>query len=128
MSADKPDELFRLSLLRSKFSEYIAEHSLFRQRKDEVAMMCLFSMLDVILNSSMEEALSELAISDDITAALVDQTGVFEPLCTLIRSYENGDWNEVDKYAKTINVSSEILTEGYVAAIEWASSIMDVYG
>lgn len=128
MSADKPDEIFRLSLLRSKFSEYIAEHSLFKDRKDEVALMCLFSMLDVILNSSMEEALQGLAISDDITAALVNRTGVFEPLCTLIRYYENGDWSEVDKYAKAINVSSEILTEGYISAIEWASDIMDIYG
>jgi EAL and modified HD-GYP domain-containing signal transduction protein len=127
MAADKPDEVFRLSLLRSRFGEYIAEHSAFRQRKDEVSLLCLFSMLDVILDSTMEEALQGLAISEDIIDALVDGTGVFKPLCMLLQSYENGDWCAVDQYAQTIQVSPESLTNGYYLAIEWASVIMDVY-
>lgn len=128
MAEDKPDEVFRLSLLRSKFGEYIAQHSSFRQRKDEVSMMGLFSMLDVILNSTMEEALQGLAISEDIIAALVNGTGVFEPLCMLVQSYESGNWSEVDQYAQAIQLDSESLKDGYYSAIEWASSIVDVYG
>ena len=127
VAADKPDEVFKLSLLRSKFGEYIAAHSSLKGRKDEAAMMFLFSLLDVILDSSMKEALQDLAISTDITDALINGTGVFEPLCMLMKSYENGDWNEVDKYAKAINVSSESLNIGYISAIGWASQIMYFY-
>ncbi|MFT4007070.1 MAG: EAL domain-containing protein [Lacrimispora sp.] len=127
VAADKPDEVFKLSLLRSKFGEYIAAHSSLKGRKDEAAMMFLFSLLDVILDSSMKEALQELAISNDITDALINGTGIFKPLCMLMRAYENGDWNEVEKYAKAINVSSESLTIGYISAIGWASKIMYFY-
>ncbi len=127
VAADKPDEVFKLSLLRSKFGEYIAAHSSLKSRKDEAAMMFLFSLLDVILDSSMEDALKELAISTDITDALINGTGVFEPLFMLMKSYENGDWNEVEKYARAINVSSESLTIGYISAIGWASQIMYFY-
>ncbi len=127
LAADKPDEVIRLSLLRSRFGEFVAEHSAFKQRKDEVSLMCLFSMLDVVLDSSMEEALRGLAISEDISAALVNGTGAFMPLCMLLQSYENGDWSAVDEYAKSIQVNPENLTLGYYSAIEWASIIMDVY-
>lgn len=127
VAADKPDELFKLSLLRSKFGEYIAAHSSFKGRKDEVAMMFLFSLLDVILDSSMKEALQHLAISTDITDALINNTGVFKPFCMLMKSYESGDWNEVEKYAAEINVSSESLTNGYISAIGWTTQIMYFY-
>ncbi len=128
MSGDKPDEVFRLSLVRSKFCEYVAERSSLRQRKDEASMTCLFSMIDVLLDCSMEEALKELAISKDIIDVLVYGTGVFKPLCMLLQSYEKGDWSEVDRYAKEIKVDTESLIDGYLSAIEWASGIMDAYG
>ena len=127
VAADKPDELFKLSLLRSKFGEYIAAHSSLKDRKDEAAMMFLFSLLDVILDSSMEDALKNLAISKDITDALINGTGVFAPLCMLMKSYENGDWNEVIRCARAINVGPESLAIGYIAAIGWSSQIMYFY-
>ena len=127
MSGDKPDEVFRLSLVRSKFCEYVAERSSLRQRKEEVSMLCLFSMLDVILDCSMEEAMKELAISEDIIDALVHGTGVFKPMCMLLQAYEQGDWNRVEEYAREIHVNPECLTDGYLSAIQWASRIMDIY-
>lgn len=127
VAEDKPDEVFKLSLLRSRFGEYIAAHSSLKGRKDEAAMMFLFSLLDVILDSSMEEALQELAISEDITDALINGTGVFNPLCMLMKSYENGDWNGVDEYSKAISVSPENLAGGYISSIDWASKIMSFY-
>ncbi len=127
MANDKPDEVIRLSLVRSKFSEYISERSSFCNRKDEASMMSLFSLLDVILDCSMEEALEGLAISSDIFDALVYGTGVFRPLCMLMQSYENGNWNDVDGYVKKINLKPANLTEGYLSAIKWASSILDFY-
>ena len=90
-------------------------------------MLCLFSMLDVILDCSMEEAMKELAISEDIIDALVHGTGVFKPMCMLLQAYEQGDWNRVEEYAREIHVNPECLTDGYLSAIQWASRIMDIY-
>lgn len=127
IAGDKPDEIFRLSLIRSKFGEYVAERSILADRKDEISMMCLFSMLDVLLDSTMQEALEGLDISMDIYEAFLFNTGKLKPICALLRAYESADWKMVDFYAEKIVNKPIDLTEGYLKAIKWASDIMDIY-
>ena len=127
IAGDKPDEIFRLSLIRSKFGEYVAERSILADRKDEISMMCLFSMLDVLLDSTMQEALEGLDISKDIYEAFLFNTGKLKPICALLRAYESADWKMVDFYAEKIVNKPIDLTKGYLDAIKWASDIMDIY-
>ena len=127
VAVGKPTELLRLSLLRSKFSEYIAGRSIFRKQKDEISLMCLFSMLDAILDVTMEEALEGISISDDIVEALVEGKGKFKPICALLSAYEKGEWCDVDKYTKIIHVNAENLKDGYLYAINWTSKILGTY-
>lgn len=122
----KPDELLRLSLVRSKFSEYIAEHSRFRSRQDEVSMMCLFSLLDVIMEIPMAEVLEGMFISEDIKDALIYGKGVFKPICYLVSAYEKGDWTVVDTYADEIEMDTDKLYQGYLASIQWAAQIVEM--
>lgn len=123
---DKPDEIFRISLIRSKFGEMVSDHSIFRQRKEEVAMMCLFSMLDVLLDCTMKEALEELNISEDIVKGLVEHAGIYRPLGMLLEGYEKGDWEQVKIYCEELNVDSNKLSDWYMSAIEWTNSLIDV--
>lgn len=127
IAGDKPDEIFRLSLIRSKFGEYVADRSILADRKDEISMMCLFSMLDVLLDSTMQEALEGLDISKDIYEAFLFDSGKLKPICGLLRAYETADWKMVDFYAEKIVNKPIDLTEGYLKAIKWASDIMDIY-
>ena len=127
IAGDKPDEIFRLSLIRSKFGEYVAERSILADRKDEISMMCLFSMLDVLLDATMQEALEGLDISKDIYEAFLFDSGKLKPICGLLRAYETADWKMVDFYAEKIVNKPIDLTEGYLKAIKWASDIMDIY-
>ena len=48
MYADKPNEVTRLSLLRAKFAENLAEAFGLKAQKDELFLMGLFSVPDVI--------------------------------------------------------------------------------
>jgi EAL and modified HD-GYP domain-containing signal transduction protein len=123
-SKNKPLELMRLSLVRSKFSEYVAANSSFKNRKDEVSMMCLFSLLDVLLDMPIEDALEEVPISIDVYNALVHGSGSLKPVCGLLSSYEKGDWDGVFHYADIIQLNPERLYKGYVEAIEWARDIL----
>lgn len=127
IAGDKPDEIFRLSLIRSKFGEYVADRSILADRKDEISMMCLFSMLDVLLDATMQEALEGLDISKDIYEAFLFDSGKLKPICGLLRAYETADWKMVDFYAEKIVNKPIDLTEGYLKAIKWASDIMDIY-
>lgn len=123
-STNKPLELMRLSLVRSKFSEFVAANSSFKNRKDEVSMMCLFSLLDVLLDMPIADALEEVPISSDVYNALVYGTGSLKPVCGLLSAYEKGEWDVVFHYADIIQMNPERLYKGYVEAIEWARDIL----
>lgn len=125
LAQNKPLELMRVSLIRSKFAEYIAKHSGYNKRREELFITGLFSMLDAILDSSMEDALKGIAISEDITKALIYSEGDFMPVGYLIFSYEKADWSNVSKYAAQVGIDEKILSEGYLKAIKWTSTVFE---
>lgn len=124
VSKDKPVELMRMSLVRAKFGEYIASHSKFRDRKDEIYTMCLFSLLDAMLDQSMYEALEKISISDDIYDSLVNHKGNLVPILKLISAYEQANWLDVHRYADIIGIDPSNLFEGYLDALQWAADVL----
>ena len=127
LSTDKPDELMKLSLIRSKFGEFVAANSSYRKRKAEVSMMCLFSLLDAILDKPMSEALTNVMISSDVVQALVYGDGSLEPICKLLSAYERGDWDKVGEAAVEIRINPELLFQGYMEAIQWSARIFSLF-
>lgn len=127
ISSEQPVELMKLSLVRSRFGELIASNSILKNRKDEVSMMCLFSMLDAILNQPIKEALEDLSISEDVFYALVYHEGALRPVLKLILAYERGDWAQVQIFAKVIKIDTKLIYEGYLEAIEWASELLAAF-
>ncbi len=129
LSKGKPLELLRVSLIRSKFSEFIATQSNYFNDKDEIAMMSLFSMIDVMLDSTMEEALQGISLTEEIFDALVYVEGKFKPICYLVYFYEKADWKRVTEYANLININEEELSKGYLESLKWTSKVFEsLYG
>lgn len=124
ISKDKPTELMKMSLIRSRFGEYIAKKSIFAKRKEEVSMMCLFSVLDAILDCTVSEALEGIPLSEDVFNALVFSTGDLSPIYKLILAYEKGDWNGVRIYADIVKIDTELLYDGYLESIRWATDVL----
>ena len=63
LCSDKPNELMRLSLLRAKFAENLAPVFGMAMRSQELFLTGLFSILDIILDCSMD-ALSSTEEAD----------------------------------------------------------------
>ena len=127
ISDNKPDELFKLSLIRSKFSELLAINSIFKRDKEEISLMCLFSLIDVILEEPMEDAIKSLPLSKEIVNTLLYGSGKYAPLCKLIGAYEKGDWNSVNQYVKEIGIEQNKVSNLYLNAIEWTKKIIESY-
>lgn len=127
LSTNKPKELLKLSLLRSKFGEFIASNSRFKKRKRETSMMCLFSTLDAILDETMEEVLQDILITEDIREALIKKAGVLSPICNLISSYEKGDWDKVKIIAADIGIDEKKLPEGYLSSLKWTAETLSKF-
>ena len=91
LCADRPDEITRISLLRAKFAEQLAGLFQMKLQAQELFLMGLFSVLDLILEMPMEDALKKVNVSKQITDAIVHDTGEFAPVLEFIKSYENAD-------------------------------------
>ena len=124
LSKDKPLELIHLSLIRSKFGELIARKSIYANRTHEISLMCLFSVIDAMLDKSMEDALSNISISDDVKEALIYQEGNLKPIYQIIHGYEIGDWEEINKISFEIGIDTKVIYKLYIESIEWAYNIM----
>lgn len=127
-STNKPRELIRTSLIRSKFGELIAMNSTnYRRRRSEVSLMCLFSVIDAMLDTPMEKALEDLELSIDIKEALIHARGPLEPIIALARSYEKGKWVEINHLSEIIGINHTKLTTWFLDAISWAERIIETY-
>ena len=125
IASDKPPELIRLSLLRSKFGELIAMESKFKNYKYDVSLMMLFSVLDAITGLTMKEALEGVSVSDDVKEALIHKTGPFKNIYEIVINYELGNWEKLFELASAIKIKSENIFMFYVQAINWSNGVMN---
>lgn len=119
LCSDKPSELTRVSLLRARFAENIAPAFELGGKSSELFLMGLFSVLDIILDKPMEEALSMLQISKEIRDALLKNQGPFAELLHFIYTYENADWQEVSRIMVLQNITMETVYNAYMDTLTW---------
>lgn len=122
--ADKPNEITRLSLVRAKFMENLAPSFDLPQQSEELFLMGLFSVLDVILEKPMAEALEIVKVSKDIKEALIDNKGKFFPIKEFALQYEQGNWQEVSRLMIVQNLDMEQVNDAYIGAIQWYREMM----
>lgn len=125
LSANKPDELTRLSLIRARFGELLAKNSKFRSRSNEIYGMLLFSTLDALLDQPMEEALEELNLPDDVKQALIFNEGELAPILQLVYAYEKGEWDKVTVLSHEIKLGENAISDYYVDSIQFSKEIMN---
>lgn len=120
---DSPGEVTRLSLIRAKFAENLAP--LFDQagQAQELFLMGLFSILDVVLNKPMEEALKIVHISKAIEKALVKGEGEFGEILKFMRAYEDANWSEVSRVMVIKNIDMNATYAAYLDALKWYKTI-----
>lgn len=123
-SQGKPRELMRLALVRTRLGEEIARNSILKKRRDEVALMCILSVIDAMLDEPMEKVLEDLQISQEIKDALVLQKGSLAAVMELIEAYESGRWKDVDSLQQQLNIHGKDLSHSYLEAIRWAEEVM----
>ena len=126
-SEDKPPELFTLSLLRAKFCELIAQ-SLKRPglTPDTGFLLGMFSLLDVLLSLPMEDVLKEVALADDINAALLGEDNDLRRLLDLVVAYEKGDWDAVITCSDRLNLPADQLKPTYDKGLEWYNVLQSI--
>lgn len=121
LAADKPVELVRLSVVRARFCELLAEQCPLRPDGSELFLLGLFSLLDAILDAPMEQMMNKLPLSDAIREALLHNEGPYAPFLELVIAYERGQTEACLRSLMPLKISPEKVCDAYLEAVRFAS-------
>jgi len=117
---DKPQELFKNSMIRAKMCELLGKQS-GATSLDSYFTIGLFSNLDVLMDQPLDELVSALPFSSSMIDALLTQSGDLGQALSCVVAYEKCDWHDVT-YAK---LSVDDIKSTYIEAVQWASQLID---
>ena len=126
LCSDKPGEITRISLLRAKFAELLAPYFGLTVSAPELFLMGLFSVIDLILDMPMEEALSKIKLSKQVTEALVSRKGDFAEVLAFIEAYENANWQEVSRLMMIKQINNDDVYNAYVESFVWYRKLLNL--
>jgi c-di-GMP-related signal transduction protein len=121
LAEGKPSELIRACIIRARLCELLGKASKYRD-ESELFTLGLFSLIDAVLDDTMENLMSRLPFSEDIKSALIKKAGEFSNYINLASCYEKGDWEGVSEMVSKIGVNEEKVAEYYMDAVGWADS------
>lgn len=119
LCSDRPNEITRLSLIRAKFAENLANLFELKFKIEELFLMGLFSVLDYILDMPMADALNTVNVSKDIVEALVDRKGPLSEVLNFQLAYESADWQEVSRLLILNKIDIEAVYQAYIDSLKW---------
>lgn len=122
--ADKPSEVTRLSLTRAKFLEELSEAFGVKDKSEELFLMGLFSVLDVVLEKTMEEALEMVTVSGDIKDALTKGEGPYGAVYDFMKQYEAANWQEVSRTLLLRGIGMDRVQDAYMNALKWYKQLL----
>ncbi|MFP5221456.1 MAG: EAL and HDOD domain-containing protein [Acidobacteriota bacterium] len=119
----KSEELSFLSLTRAKFFELTAQGlGLSAAETESLFTLGLFSLLDTMLQAPMEEILAKLPLDDAVSAALLKKSGGYSRWLDMAVSFEQGEWPELERILKELDIPDELVAASYAMAMEFAVS------
>ena len=81
--------------------------------------MGLLSVLNVILEKSMEEALEMVKVASEIKEALISGSGKLSPVLNLMQQYENANWQEVSRLLLLAKIDVDLVNDAYKNSLRW---------
>jgi EAL and modified HD-GYP domain-containing signal transduction protein len=122
-----PNPLLQKAAVRGRLLELLASSLAPRppveNMEDAAFMIGTFSLLDVLLNMSMQEILQQLPLSDVVRSALAEYGG---PLGRLLRALNSADGRDLKSAARDLTeqgIAGDTLLTAQLEAFSWASKI-----
>lgn len=115
---DKPQELMQMAMVRAKMCELLAAAKRLSP-KETFFTAGLFSVLDALMDQSMEDVLNALPLSQEINDALLRREGNLGAVLQCVLDYERGNWDAV----LHIGLQQGEITQAYLEAITWANQV-----
>ncbi len=116
---DCPMPLLLNSMVRAKMCELLAQELAY-DKTDTYFTAGLFSLLDAILETSMEDVIEHLPLSDDITEALLSRDGNIGNILDVSIAWEENIFDQVD----ILNLDHKRVHDIYLDAINFGENTL----
>jgi EAL and modified HD-GYP domain-containing signal transduction protein len=116
---DKPGELISIALIRAKFMELLAKEG-HQDDSDAFFTAGMFSLLDALMDSPMNEVLESLSVSEELRDALQDRQGCKGDALNLAAALERGKLSEFHDFG----LSAATIADLHLRATQWADETL----
>ncbi len=116
---DKPQDILVLAIIRAHMCEELGA-IVDKQMKETFFTAGLFSVIDALMDSSMEDVLSQLPLSPVLNDALLNHEGIIGAALTCCIAFERADWKNV----QFAGLEQSIIQRAYFDAVIWSNNAM----
>lgn len=121
INTSKPIELIRLSMSRAHFCESLAQEHQQLNDPSTAFLTGMMSVIDAILDESIESIMTKLPLTEDIKKALISHEGVLADYLKLVQHYEKAEWQAANQLIDRLGLDSNKIPDYYHSSIQWAS-------
>lgn len=115
--------LMQNALVRARMTELLGQDRLPAPEREGLFIVGIFSLLDVLLNTPMEQALGRLKLPELVVAALARREGVYAPFLGLAVACEQADEDAIVRFADACGMAAHEVNTAQVKALIWAGEI-----
>lgn len=126
LNEGQPTELMQMALVRAKFCELVYTQIHPNDNPLTGFLTGLLSLLDAMMEQSIEDLVSKVPISDAVKDALCGQPGLLRNCLTLTQYFERAKWAGIQQFSAKYDLKQSLLHSYYNEAIKWAKHMHNV--
>jgi EAL and modified HD-GYP domain-containing signal transduction protein len=117
----KTSDLVLSALVRARFCELVSMR--IPRTQSDLFLVGMVSMMDAILEISMDEILQKIALDKETKAVLSGGGGKLKPVYDLMLAQEAGKWQAAKESAAQLRISESEAGEMWWQAMQWARQV-----
>jgi EAL and modified HD-GYP domain-containing signal transduction protein len=115
--------MMQTAISRGRLMEEIGAGFFDKSERDNLFITGAFSLLHILLGTSMQALLDEMHLPASVSDALLSADGEFAPFLRLARHCENFDGSALVKAAAELHLSAEQINRAQLVALGFADSL-----
>lgn len=126
MGEDRPSALMNAVVTRARFCEGLAPLAGLSERKLDLFLLGLLSMIDTVLERPLSDILQQLAVSPDVKTALLSGKSPLSRILDLVIATEQGQWSKVAFLSGELHIPENQVTEVYLQSVQWGHDVFHI--
>lgn len=115
--------LSRTAITRGRMSELLGAYHLPKAEQDNLFITGVFSMLDALLETPMEQVLERVSIPESVADALLHRSGMYGPILSLAEACESGDAARIEALTESLFLSPAQVNKAHLEALTWVEQL-----